>query len=494
MSLTKKSSIEIAEGVASGEFSAREVTEAFLGQSEKMSRLGALTFVARDEALAAADALDGARARGETLGKLAGVPLSIKDAICTEGLPTTAGSKILRKEGGEPWRAPYDATVIRRLKAEGAVILSKANMDEFAMGSSSETSAYGPVRNPWAEDRVPGGSSGGSAVAVAAELAAGALGSDTGGSIRQPAAHCGVVGVKPTYGRVSRYGLIAFASSLDQVGPFAKDVRSAARLLEVIAGDDPRDSTTSSAPVGSYEAACEKNLSGLSFGLPEEYFAEGLDSKIRERIDEIIVKLRGAGAEMRPIKLPHTHYGVATYYILATAEASSNLSRFDGVRYGLRREVSGGDLADLYKQTRSAGFGEEVKRRILLGTYVLSAGYYDAYYAKAQKVRTLIRRDFDAAFSEVDVILAPTSPTPAFKLGERTSDPLSMYLADVYTLPASLAGIAGVSVPAGTVGVGGSELPIGIQILAPALGEEVLFRAAAGVERLAVETLKPRLG
>lgn len=487
MNLTKKSAIEIASGVASGEFSAREVTQAFLEQCEKKAHLGALTFLAQNEALAAADALDEARSRGEALGKLAGVPLAIKDAICTEGLPTTAGSRILQQDGGQAWRAPYDATVIQRLKAAGAIILSKANMDEFAMGSSTETSAYGPTKNPWAEDRVPGGSSGGSAVAVAAELAAGALGSDTGGSIRQPAAHCGVVGVKPTYGRVSRYGLVAFASSLDQVGPFAKDVRSAARLLEVMAGDDPRDSTTSTAPVGAYETACESGISGLRFGLPEEYFADGLDPKIRERLEQVVAKLREAGSVVRPIKLPHTHYGVATYYILATAEASSNLSRFDGVRYGLRREVPGGDLADLYSRSRSAGFGDEVKRRILLGTYVLSAGYYDAYYGKAQKVRTLIRRDFDAAFSGVDVILAPTSPSPAFKLGERTSDPLSMYLADVYTLPASLAGIAGISVPAGTVDAGGAVLPVGVQILAPALGEETLFRAAAGIERLAVE-------
>lgn len=487
MNLTKKSVIEISAGVTSGKWGARAVTEAFLEESARKSHLGALTFVAREEALAAADAVDSARARGEKLGRLAGVPLAIKDAICTVGLPTTAASKILHKESGEPWRAPYDATVVERLKAEGAIILSKANMDEFAMGSSSETSFYGPVKNPWAEDRVPGGSSGGSAVAVAAELAAGALGSDTGGSIRQPAALCGVVGVKPTYGRVSRYGLIAFASSLDQVGPFAKDVRSAARLLEVMAGDDPRDSTTSAAPVGAYEAACEGSLTGMRFGLPDEYFAEGLDAKIRERIAQVVEKVRAAGAEVRPIKLPHTHYGVATYYVLATAEASSNLSRFDGVRFGLRREVAGGDLNDLYKKSRSAGFGAEVKRRILLGTFVLSSGYYDAYYAKAQKVRTLIRRDFDAAFAEVDAILAPTSPTPAFKLGERTNDPLSMYMADVYTLPASLAGISAASVPVGTTPVEGVELPIGMQVLAPALGEETLFRAAAGIERLVAE-------
>ena len=487
MNLTKKSSVEIATGVAAGEFSARAVTEAFLEQSDKKAHLGALTFLARDDALAAADEVDIRLSRGQPAGKLAGVPLAIKDAICTLGLPTTCGSKMLIQDGNKPWLAPYDATVIQRLKAEGAIILSKANMDEFAMGSSSETSAYGPVKNPWAEDRVPGGSSGGSAVAVAAELASGALGSDTGGSIRQPAALCVVVGVKPSYGRVSRYGLIAFASSLDQVGPFAKDVRSAARLLEVMAGDDQRDSTTSAAPVGAYESACEKSLSGMRFGLPDEYFGEGLDPKIATRVEQIVENLRRAGSTVERISLPHTHYGVATYYVLATAEASSNLLRFDGVRYGLRREVPGGDLADLYNNSRTAGFGAEVKRRILLGTFVLSAGYYDAYYGKAQKVRTLIRRDFDAAFSKVDAILTPTSPTPAFKLGERTSDPLSMYLADVYTLPASLAGIAGISVPAGTVNDAGVELPVGVQILAPTLGEETLFRAAACVERLVAE-------
>lgn len=490
MSILTKNTIEIAAGVVEGDFSATEVTQAFLQQSEAKRDLGALTFIAQEAALEAAARVDAARGRGEPPGRLAGVPIAVKDAICTIGLPTTAGSKILQqrsRDGFRPWRAPYDATVIERLKAEGAIVISKANMDEFAMGSSTETSAYGPAKNPWAEDRVPGGSSGGSAVAVAADLASASLGSDTGGSIRQPAALCGVVGVKPTYGRVSRYGLIAFASSLDQIGPFSKDVRSSARLLEVMAGDDPRDSTTSTAKVGAYEEACERDVRGMRFGLPQEYFAEGLDGRIRERIDGIVEKLKARGCEVKPIRLPHTHYGVATYYILATAEASSNLSRFDGVRFGLREEPAGADLTELYQKTRSVGFGEEVKRRILLGTYVLSAGYYDAYYTKAQKVRTLIRRDFDAAFAEVDAILAPTSPTPAFRLGERTEEPLSMYMADVYTLPASLAGICGVSVPAGTVDDGGTRLPVGVQLLAPALGEESLFRAAAGVEALVAD-------
>jgi aspartyl-tRNA(Asn)/glutamyl-tRNA(Gln) amidotransferase subunit A len=491
MSLLEKSAIEIAQGVKSGDFTARGVIEAFLQASDEKRDLGALTYVAREEALSAADAVDHARKLGEPLGSLAGVPLAIKDAICTAGLPTTAGSRILQGKNADgsprPWRAPYDATAVARLKAEGAIVLSKANMDEFAMGSSNETSAYGAVKNPWAPGRVPGGSSGGSAVAVAAGLAVGALGSDTGGSIRQPAALCGVVGVKPTYGRVSRYGLIAFASSLDQIGPFTRDVRSSARLLEVMAGDDERDSTTTTAPVGAWEKACDAGIEGMKVGLPEEYFAEGLDPKIRERIDSVVDALKSRGCEVKPLSLPHTHYGVATYYILATAEASSNLARFDGIRYGLRVEEKNATLTELYQKTRSVGFGAEVKRRILLGTYVLSAGYYNAYYGKAQKVRTLIRQDFDAAFADVDVILAPTSPTPAFKLGERTKDPLSMYMADVYTLPASLAGIAGISVPAGMVSVDGESLPVGVQLLAPALGESALFRAAAGVEALVRE-------
>lgn len=488
MSLVDKTVIELAEGVSAGTIKAREVVDAFIARSEERAALNALTFIDADGARARADAIDVQVQRGERVGRLAGVPLAIKDAICTRGLPTTAGSKILqqeRKDGSlAGWVPPYDATAIERLKNEGAIILSKANMDEFAMGSSNETSAYGPVRNPWAEDRVPGGSSGGSAVAVAAGLAPGSLGSDTGGSIRQPAALCGVVGVKPSYGLVSRYGLIAFASSLDQIGPFTRDVTSAARLLEVMAGDDPRDSTTAPRPAGSWEIACQKPLAEMRFGLPEEYFAEGLDPRIRTRIDEVVKKLKREGAQVEKVSLPHTHYGVATYYILATAEASSNLSRFDGVRFGLRKEPAGTDLAGLYSKTRDAGFGAEVKRRILLGTYVLSAGYYDAYYGKAQKVRTLIGRDFDAAFSKVDAIIAPTSPTVAFKLGERTADPLSMYMADVYTLPASLAGISAISVPVGTVDEGGTKLPVGMQLICPALGEATMFQAAASVERL----------
>jgi aspartyl-tRNA(Asn)/glutamyl-tRNA(Gln) amidotransferase subunit A len=409
-------------------------------------------------------------------------------------MPTTCGSKVLvRGTGGSSastpergWQPPYDATVVERLRAADAILVGKTNLDEFAMGSSNENSAFGPVKNPWDRTRIPGGSSGGSAVAVAAGMTAGALGSDTGGSIRQPAALCGVVGVKPSYGRVSRYGLVAFASSLDQVGTFARDVRSAARLLEVISGPDPRDSTASTHAVSVYEAACEREPKGLKIGVAEEYFGEGLDPAIAERIRSALATLEREGCEIRPVRLPHTRYGVATYYIIATAEASSNLARYDGVRFGLRIEPPHGDLQAMYGATRDAGFGAEVKRRILLGTYVLSAGYYDAYYLKAQKVRTLVRRDFDQAFADVDVIAAPTSPTPAFPLGERVGDPLSMYLSDVYTLPASLAGIAALSVPCAPTPATAERpaLPVGLQLLAPAFEEERLFTLAAAWEAL----------
>jgi aspartyl-tRNA(Asn)/glutamyl-tRNA(Gln) amidotransferase subunit A len=371
------------------------------------------------------------------------------------------------------------------LRAADAILIGKANMDEFAMGSSGENSAFGPSRNPWDKTRTAGGSSSGSAVAVAAGLALGSLGSDTGGSIRQPAALCGVVGVKPSYGRVSRYGLVAFASSLDQVGPFARDVKSAARLLEVISGRDPLDSTSAELPVGEYEAACSRDVKGLRIGIPEEYFGEGLDPAIADSVRSAIAQLEQAGCTVKPVSLPHTSYGIATYYILATAEASSNLARFDGVRFGLRIETAKSDLTSLYGKTRNAGFGAEVKRRILLGTYVLSAGYYDAYYKKAQRVRTLIKRDFDVAFESVDAIAVPTSPTPAFRFGEKVDNPLAMYLADVFTLPASLAGIAGLSVPCAPTPATGSQptLPVGLQLLGPAFAEERLFSLAAEVER-----------
>lgn len=482
--LLDRSVSELAELVRKGEVSATELTKASLDRIETEDpKLGSFVAVARDRALADAEAIDAKRSRGESLGKLAGVPIGLKDALCARGMTTTCASRILQRDG-RGYAPPYDATVVARLRGADAILVGKCNMDEFAMGSSNETSVYGPARNPWDTSRTPGGSSGGSAAAVAAGLVPGSLGSDTGGSIRQPAAHTGIVGVKPTYGRVSRYGLVAFASSLDQIGPFARDVRGAARILEVIAGRSGDDSTTVDAPVGAYEAACERPVTGLRVGVPEEYFASGLDPEIERAVRAAIERLKDAGCTVHPIRLPHTDYAVATYYILATAEASSNLSRFDGVRYGLRVEPKGGDLAAMYGKTRDAGFGTEVKRRIMLGTYVLSAGYYDAYYVKAQKVRTLIRRDFDEAFSQVDVIAAPTTSAPAFRLGERIDDLLAMYLADVYTLPASLAGLPALSLPCGLTEAGADrpELPLGLQLIAPPLEEERLFTVAAACE------------
>jgi aspartyl-tRNA(Asn)/glutamyl-tRNA(Gln) amidotransferase subunit A len=492
--LLELSIAELSDQVRRGTVSARQVTEAALLRISESRELNAFLHVASDTALAAADKLDARRAQGETLGKLAGVPIAIKDALCTSDAPTTCGSKILTRVGVEGttgsdpahgFRPPYDATVVARLRAADAILVGKANMDEFAMGSSGENSAFGPPRNPWDRSRTPGGSSGGSAAAVAAGLSLGALGSDTGGSIRQPAALCGVVGVKPTYGRVSRYGLVAFASSLDQVGPFARDVKSAARLLEVISGRDPLDSTSADVPVGEYEAACSRDVRGLRIGVPEEYFGEGLDPAVEGSVRAAIAGLEAAGCSVKPVSLPHTRYGIATYYIVATAEASSNLARFDGVRFGLRIEGPKSDLTSLYGKTRNAGFGAEVKRRILLGTYVLSAGYYDAYYKKAQRVRTLIKRDFERAFEAVDAIAVPTSPTPAFRFGEKVDNPLAMYLADVFTLPASLAGIAGLSVPCAPAPPDATRptLPVGLQLLGPAFAEERLFSLAAEVER-----------
>lgn len=501
----------LAERVRKGEVTAVDVTSAALARIERGRPLGAFLTVQRERSLAAAEALDARRARGEPLGLLAGVPIGVKDPICTKDVPTTAGSKILtraRKDASEPdldpergWRPPYDATVVTRLLAADAVLVGKCNMDELAMGSSNENSAFFPAKNPWDPNRTPGGSSGGSAAAVAARLVPAALGSDTGGSIRQPAALTGTVGVKPTYGRVSRYGLVAFASSLDQIGPIATDVRGAARVLSVIAGHDPRDATSLRAEVPDFEAACEKSVRGLRVGVPAEYFAKGIEPAVEASVREAIDALAALGCEIHPVQLTTTRYAVATYYIVATAECSSNLARFDGVRFGLRARpalpsLSTGphpgapgappkdDLASLYAGTRGAGFGAEVKRRILLGTYVLSAGYYDAYYLRAQRVRTLFRRDFEAAFRDVDVIAAPASPTVAFPLGERTADPLAMYLADVYTLPASLAGIPALSVPcrAAPAEGGRPELPIGLQLMGPPLEEERLFTVAAAFE------------
>ncbi|HTQ03734.1 MAG TPA: Asp-tRNA(Asn)/Glu-tRNA(Gln) amidotransferase subunit GatA [Polyangiaceae bacterium] len=485
---------ELSAAVKKGDVSATELARGALERIREKSALNAFLHVSEASVLAAAAAVDKQRAQGESLGALAGVPIAIKDALCTLDAPTTCGSRVLTRRGpdGRPggaeagWRPPYDATAVTRLRTAGALLVGKTNMDEFAMGSSGENSAFGPAKNPVDPTRTPGGSSSGSAVAVAGGMASASLGSDTGGSIRQPAALCGIVGIKPSYGRVSRYGLVAFASSLDQIGPFARDVRSAAHVLAAISGPDARDSTAASLAVGDYAAACERDVRPLRIGVPEEYFAAGLDPEVAERVRAAITALEHEGCAVRPVKLPHTDSGVATYYIVATAEASSNLARFDGVRFGLRIEPERANLVQMYGATRDAGFGAEVKRRILLGTYVLSAGYYDAYYKKAQQVRTLIRRDFDAAFENVDVIATPTSPTPAFRLGEKVDDPLAMYLGDIYTLPASLAGIAGMSVPCGNTRARADRpaLPVGLQLLAPAFGEEKLLTVAAAVERL----------
>ncbi|MCL2724545.1 MAG: Asp-tRNA(Asn)/Glu-tRNA(Gln) amidotransferase subunit GatA [Polyangiaceae bacterium] len=475
--------IELADRVRRGEISAVAVAEDTLARIDRDNgQLNAFLTVARTELLEQARAIDDKRARGQALGPLAGVPIALKDALCTRGIRTTCASKML----GE-YVPPYDATVVSRLRAADALLPGKTNMDEFAMGSSNENSAFGPARNPHDRERTPGGSSGGSAVAVASGMTPASLGSDTGGSIRQPAAFTGAVGVKPTYGRVSRFGLVAFASSLDQIGPFASDVRGAARVLSVIAGADGRDATCLPAPCDDYEGACGKAVRGLRVGVPEEYFTGGLDPEVEASVRAAIARLESDGVAIKKVHLAHTRHAVATYYVIATAEASSNLARFDGVRYGLRvtgaeehgKHAQGGALRAMYGATRDTGFGDEVKRRILLGTFVLSAGYYDAYYLKAQKVRTLIRRDFDRAFGEVDAIVCPTSPTPAFKLGEKTSDPLAMYLSDVYTLPASLAGLPAMSVPCAPTTAG---LPVGLQVIAPVLKETTMFALAAAWE------------
>jgi aspartyl-tRNA(Asn)/glutamyl-tRNA(Gln) amidotransferase subunit A len=460
--------------MASGEVTATALAELHYGRiAAEDGKINSFLALSRERAMKQAARIDGMAARGETLPPLAGIPVGIKDVLVMKGSPATAGSLILKG-----YRPPYDATVVTKLEAAGAVLLGKLNCDEFAMGSSNENSAYGPVLNPRALDRVPGGSSGGSAAAVAADFAVASLGSDTGGSIRQPAAFCGVVGVLPTYGRVSRYGLIAFASSLDRVGPFAKNVKDAATVLQVIAGKDRMDATSSDRPVEDYVGGLTKPVEGLRIGVPEEYFGEGLDPEIRAAIEGAIAGLKTAGCVVKPVSLPHTKYAIPTYYVIATAEASSNLSRFDGVRFGLRVEGAK-TLSAMFKKTRDAGFGAEVKRRILLGTYALSAGYYDAYYRKAQQVRTLLTRDFLAAFAEVDVLVAPVTPTPAFKLGEKTDDPVKMYLEDIYSVAASLAGICGVSVPCGETRDG---LPIGVQVMGRHFDEATMLRVAQAVE------------
>jgi aspartyl-tRNA(Asn)/glutamyl-tRNA(Gln) amidotransferase subunit A len=454
--------------------SARELAAEFFGRIERHNpELNAFLTLSPERAYAQADRVDAAIARGEALPPLAGVPVAIKDVISTRGVRSTCGSKIL-----ENYVPPYDATAIERLEAAGAVLLGKTNCDEFAMGSSNENSAYGAVRNPVALDRVPGGSSGGSAAAVAAGLAVAALGTDTGGSIRQPGACCGIPAMMPTYGRVSRYGLIAFASSLDRIGPFAGSVADAAAVMSVIAGHDPNDSTSAPLPVPDYAAELDKPLQGMRIGVPEDYFGEGLDAEVKARVLAAIAELERLGCRRVPLHMPHTDFAIAVYYIIATAEASSNLARFDGVRYGLR--VSDKTLIGMYRKTRARGFGAEVKRRIMLGTYALSSGYYDAYYLRAQKVRSLIARDFSDAFQKVDAIVTPTMPTPAFRLGEKTADPLQMYLADIYTVTGSLAGIPGISIPCGMTSAG---LPVGLQIFGPHFSEARVLQLARAYEK-----------
>jgi aspartyl-tRNA(Asn)/glutamyl-tRNA(Gln) amidotransferase subunit A len=439
-------------------------------------QIGAFLTLSKERALEQADRIDRMAAEGKTLPPLGGVPVGVKDVMSTRGLRTTAGSKIL-----ENYVPPYDCTAVARMEAAGAVVLGKMNCDEFAMGSSNENSAYHPVRNPRDLNRVPGGSSGGSAAAVAADMAVVALGSDTGGSIRQPASFCGVVGLMPTYGRVSRYGLIAFASSLDHIGPLAKTVKDAAIVLRTIAGRDPMDSTSAEVAVPDYVVELDKPVRGMKLGMAKEYFGEGLDDEVRQAVEAAIDKLKRLGCEIVPVSLPHTPYAIPTYYLIATAEASANLARFDGVRYGHRaRGVK--TLQEMYRRSRDEGFGAEVKRRIMLGTYALSAGYYDAYYLKAQKVRTLLTRDFDEAFRKVDAIVTPTSPTAAFRLGEKSNDPLAMYLADIYTVTADLAGIPGISVPCGETR---EKLPIGLQILGKHFDEATILRVAHAYEQAA---------
>ena len=474
------------DALDSGAVSARELAEAHIAAMDAARNLNAFITETPDRALADADASDARRAKGEALGALDGIPLAIKDLFCTEGVMTTAASHIL--EGFVP---PYESTVSGNLRAAGSVMLGKTNLDEFAMGSSNETSYFGNVENPWRRDGdnrplVPGGSSGGAAAAVSGRLCLGATGTDTGGSIRQPAAFCGIVGMKPTYGRCSRWGVVAFASSLDQAGPMTRSVRDSAILLGGMAGFDPKDSTSADMALPDFEAAIDGGVKGLRVGIPAEYAVDGMNPEIAALWDQGKAWLKDAGAELVDISLPHTKYALPAYYIIAPAEASSNLARYDGVRYGQREE--GSDLTELYENTRAAGFGIEVRRRILIGTYVLSAGYYDAYYLKAQKVRALIARDFTQAYEKCDVILTPTTPGPAFAAGEKSDDPIAMYLNDVLTVPASLAGLPAISVPAGLSGEG---LPLGLHLIGKAFDEETMFRAAQALENAAGFDARP---
>ncbi len=474
MSAGEETASELRRRVAARQVSCEEVARAHLDRiAAAEPAVDAFLAVLADRALERARSLDRALAAGEPVPPLAGVPLAVKDVLHIEGQPTTCGSRVL-----EGYQALFSATAVARLERAGAIVLGKTNLDEFAMGSSTERSAYKPTRNPWDRERVPGGSSGGSAAAVAAGMVPVALGSDTGGSIRQPAAFCGVVGLKPTYGRVSRYGLVAFASSLDQVGPFARSVEDVALVAEALFGHDPKDATSARTPVPALVAALAGSLEGLRVGVPRSFLASGVEPATLARFDEALCALTAAGADVREVALPHLPHAVATYYLVATAEASSNLARYDGVRYGLRA-AGEGDLRAMYGRTRDAGFGPEVKRRIILGTFALSAGYYDAYYVRAQRVRTLIRRDFERAFEGCDVIATPTTPTPAFRLGEKTADPLQMYLGDIFTVPANLAGIPGLSLPCGLA----SGLPVGLQLLGRPFDEETLLRVGAGFQR-----------
>lgn len=468
---------ELTQRLAQRDCSAREVLQSCLDHIGRVDdQVRAFLSLDAADALNQADAADHALAAGVTHAErpLLGIPVALKDAICQRAQPCQSGSRIL-----EGFRSPYDATVVERLRDAGAIVFGRLNMDEFAMGSSTENSAYHVTRNPWDIERIPGGSSGGAAAAVAACQTPASLGSDTGGSIRQPAALCGCVGVKPTYGRVSRYGLVAFASSLDQIGPFTRTVADAALLTRVISGHDPRDSTSLADPVPANLVPTATDLKGFRLGLAREFMVDGLDPQVRDAVDAAVRTLTSLGATIEEVSLPHSPYAVATYYIIATAEASANLARFDGVRYG--RRVAGQDPQEMYERTRGEGFGAEVKRRIILGTYVLSSGYYDAYYLRAQKVRTLIRQDFEKAFSQVDAIISPTTPTAAFRMGEKTADPLKMYLSDIFTISCNLAGICGLSLPCGFTQ--NPRLPIGLQVLGPALGEPTLFRVAHAYEQ-----------
>jgi aspartyl-tRNA(Asn)/glutamyl-tRNA(Gln) amidotransferase subunit A len=470
----------VREAIAAKKASAREIAAEYYQRiGEQNGKLNAYLTLCEGRAYAQADRIDALVTAGKPLPPLAGVPIAIKDVISTREVRTTCGSKILSN-----YVPPYDATAVLRLEAAGAVILGKTNCDEFAMGSSNENSAYGPVQNPVAPGCVPGGSSGGSAAVVAADLAVAALGTDTGGSIRQPGAFCGIPAMMGSYGRVSRYGLIAFASSLDRIGPFARSVADVAKVLQIIAGRDAQDSTSTTAAVEDYSAALSKPVKGLRIGISKQYFAEGMDEGVRKKIEAGIELYKKLGCEIVDSEMPHTDYAIATYYIIATAEASSNLARYDGVRFGPR--VEGDTLIAMYRKTRGAGFGSEVKRRIVLGTYVLSAGYYDAYYLKGQKVRALIANDFRKAFEKVDAIVTPTSPVPPFRLGERVNDPLQMYLADIYTVTGSLAGLPGISVPCGRID---GELPVGLQIFGPAFGEARVLQLARAFEQAGGATL-----